>query len=689
MKKIIISLMICSFFCLLSACHNKSDKEETAPNAVLKSGLDLSNLDTTASPNDDFYQFACGGWMKNNPLKPEYSRYGSFDVLGENNQLQLKEIITETASQQHAQGSVAQKIGDLYNIGMDTVTIERQGAEPIQAELQAIAELKDKSQLTNMLAEMSLNGLSPFFGVFGEADPDNSSMNIAWLWQSGLGIGDRDYYLKADQQNIRNQYVVMLTEFFKISGYNKMVNMEGREQELASAVLKLETTMAQKFMDKNITRDPFKTHNIRTIDQLQKMIPAVDMKAYLNTLGLGHLESVNVGQVEYISALNNILKNSDLNTIKAYLAAKVIGGAAPYLSQQFVDADFNFYGKARSGKEENKPRWKRVVATVDGCLGEAVGQLYVEKYFPAAAKERMLKLVGNLQVALGERIKGADWMSDSTKMRAQEKLNAIIVKIGYPDKWRDYSKLEIKKDSYYANVVRARRFENEYQMSKIGKPVDPTEWQMTPQTVNAYYNPTTNEICFPAGILQPPFFDMNADDAVNYGAIGVVIGHEMTHGFDDQGRNYDKMGNLSNWWTAEDGENFTKRAQVLVDFFNKIEVAPGLYANGQFTLGENIADNGGLNISFLALQKAKAEGGIKEMMDGFTANQRFFLAYANVWANNIRDEEIVHRTTEDPHSLGKYRVNATLPHIDGFIEAFGIKPGDKMYVAPEERAHIW
>ena len=371
------------------------------------------------------------------------------------------------------------------------------------------------------------------------------------------------------------------------------------------------------------------------------------------------------------------------------MAAKVIGSAAPYLSQQFVDANFNFYGKVLSGTQELKPRWKRVVGTVDGCLGEAVGQLYVEKYFPAAAKDRMLKLVGNLQIALGERIKDANWMSDSTKMRAQEKLDAIIVKIGYPDKWRDYSKLEIKKDSYYANVLRARRFENEYQMSKIGKPVDPTEWQMTPQTVNAYYNPTTNEICFPAGILQPPFFDMNADDAVNYGAIGVVIGHEMTHGFDDQGRNYDKMGNLSNWWTEEDGKNFEARAQVLVDYFNKIEVAPGLFANGQFTLGENIADNGGLNISFQALQKAKAEGGIQDVMDGFTADQRFFLAYANVWANNIRDEEIVRRTTEDPHSLGKYRVNATLPHIDGFIEAFNIQPGDKMYVAPEERAHIW
>ena len=684
MKKVIIPLMICMIFCLVG-CKSKKQAEEV----VLTSGIDLANLDTTASPNDDFYQFACGGWMKNNPLKPEYSRYGSFDVLAENNQVQLKDIISETAAQQNEQGTVAQKIGDLYNIGMDSLNIEKQGAEPIQSELKTIADMKDLKGLTAMLADMSMNGLNPFLGIFGEADPDNSSMNIAWLWQSGLGIGDRDYYLKPDQQNTRDKYVEMMAEMFKLSGYSKMVNMEGREKELATAVLKLETAMAEKFMDKNTMRDPFKTHNIRTLDQLQKMLPAINVKEYLEAQGLGSLESVNVGQVDYVSALSQIIKTTDLNTIKAYLAWQVIDAAAPYLSSDFVDASFNFYGKVLSGKEENKPRWKRVVGTVDGCLGEAVGQLYVEKYFPAAAKERMLKLVDNLKVSLGERIQDANWMSDSTKMRAKEKLDAIIVKIGYPDKWRDYSKLEIKNDSYYANVLRARRFENEYQMSKIGKPVDPTEWQMTPQTVNAYYNPTTNEICFPAGILQPPFFDMNADDAVNYGAIGVVIGHEMTHGFDDQGRNYDKMGNLSNWWTEEDSKNFETRSQVLVDYFNKIEVAPGLYANGQFTLGENIADNGGLNISFQALQKAKAEGGIQDMMDGFTADQRFFLAYANVWANNIRDEEIVRRTMEDPHSLGRYRVNATLPHIDGFIEAFNIQPGDKMYVAPEERARIW
>lgn len=669
----------------LTCCKSK----ENAEVSTLTSGIDFANLDTTVSPAEDFYQYACGGWMKNHPLTSEYSRYGSFDVLGENNQLQLKDLIEETAATTHDKGTVAQKIGDLFNMGMDSVTIEKQGAEPLANELQTIANVQSKKELTKLMADMNLDGIDPFIGIFGEADPDNSSMNIAWVWQNGLGIGDRDYYLQADQQEVRDQYVALMTEMMSASGYSKMVNNEGKEADMAKAVMKMETAMAQAFMDKNTLRDPFKTHNIKTIDEFQQLIPAIDIKSYLDIQGLGSLETVNIGQVDYIKALNNILNTTDLNTIKAYLAWNVINEAAPFLSSEFVNANFNFYGKVLSGKEENKPRWKRVVSTVDGCLGEAVGQLYVEKYFPAEAKDRMMKLVGNLQTALGERIADASWMSDATKKLAKEKLDAMIVKIGYPEKWRDYSALEIENDSYYANVVRARRFECAYQMSKIGKPVDPTEWLMTPQTVNAYYNPTTNEICFPAGILQPPFFDMNADDAVNYGAIGVVIGHEMTHGFDDQGRNYDKVGNLNNWWTEEDAANFTARAQVLVDYFNGIEVAPGLFANGQFALGENIADNGGVNISLQALQKAKSEGTIQEEMDGFTANQRFFLAYANVWAGNIRDKEIVRRTTEDPHSLGKWRVNATLPHIDGFAEAFGIKEGDKMFVAPEKRAHIW
>lgn len=426
-----------------------------------------------------------------------------------------------------------------------------------------------------------------------------------------------------------------------------------------------------------------------SVDDLQAMISAVDMKAYLKAIGLENIDSLNVGQPDYIKGLNTLILSTDLEIIKAYIALQLVNDASPYLSNDFVQTNFDFYGKVLSGKTEMKPRWKRVVSTVDGCLGEAVGQMYVEKYFPTEAKERMLKLVDNLKSALGERIEQNTWMTQQTKAKAKEKLETIIVKIGYPDKWRDYSSLHIEKDSYYANIERASRFETAYQLSKVGKPVDRSLWLMTPQTVNAYYNPTTNEICFPAGILQPPFFDMHADDAVNYGAIGVVIGHEMTHGFDDQGRNYDKDGNLKDWWTETDSKNFEERTKVLVNHFNRIEVLPGVFANGTFTLGENIADNGGVNVSYVAMQKAIKEGSIQKVMDGFTAEQRFFIAYAGVWAGNIRDEEIIRRTKEDPHSLGKWRVNGTLPHIPAFIKAFDVKEGNSMYLTAELQAAIW
>jgi putative endopeptidase len=448
--------------------------------------------------------------------------------------------------------------------------------------------------------------------------------------------------------------------------------------------------MAEIFMRKELLRNPDNTNNPKTLQELQALIPNFIFENFLTPLHLNNIEKVNVGQVEYLQKLNNVLYNTDLETIKAYLTFNIISSAAPFLSEEFVNANFDFYGKTLSGKEEIQPRWKRIVGVVDGSLGEAVGQMYVEKYFPAEAKERMLDLVKNLRLAMTERIENLTWMSDETKEKAVDKLNAMIVKIGYPDTWRDYSALEIDPAlSYYDNVLRAIRFECEYQFDKIGKPVNPMIWLMTPQTVNAYYNPTTNEICFPAGILQPPFFDMNADDAINYGAIGVVIGHEMTHGFDDQGRNYDKTGNLSNWWTEEDAVKFEERSKILVEHFNQIEVLPGMFANGEFTLGENIADNGGVNISYVALQKAKNDGRIKGVMDGFTPEQRFFIAYANVWAGNIRDAEIERRTKEDPHSLGKWRVNGILPHSDTFIEAFNVQEVDNMWLAPEKRANIW
>lgn len=681
MKKKSITIFA-SVLIMITACTTKEKTE-------LTSGINKSFLDESVKPSDDFYQYACGGWMKLHPLSGEYARYGSFDKLGEDNQKQLKDLMSGIAAKKHDKGSISQKIGDLYTLGIDSLSLEKQGVTPLLNDVRAIAAMKEKKELTLMLAKVYLQGTGCFFSVFSEANPANSNMNIAWLWQSGLGIGDRDFYLEDKSQAIRDQYVVLLTKLLKLSTYNQVAKLEGKEEATAKAVLALETEMAKIFMDKNDLRDPFKTYHYIAVDDLQQLLPVMDVKLYLQTIGLTDLDSINVGQPEYIKGLNKLLLATDINTIKAYLALQLANDASPYLSEEFVKTNFDFYGTVLSGKTEMKPRWKRVVGTVDACLGEAVGQMYVEKYFPSEAKDRMLKLVDNLKIALGERIKQNTWMTDETKEKALEKLGTFIVKIGYPDKWRNYEALSIERDTYYANVVRANRFELAYQLDKIGKPVDRSLWLMTPQMVNAYYNPTTNEICFPAGILQPPFFDMKADDAVNYGAIGVVIGHEMTHGFDDQGRNYDKDGNLTDWWTETDSKNFETRTLVLVNHFNQIEVLSGTFANGQFTLGENIADNGGVNVSFVAMQKAKAAGEIKDVMDGFTAEQRFFIAYAGVWAGNIRDEEILRRTKEDPHSLGKWRVNGTLPHIPAFIKAFDVKEGDKMYLPADKQAAIW
>ena len=682
----VASVMALGFVFLASTTSMATPAKPKKPKK-LTSGVTARNLDNSVKPTADFYQYACGGWMANNPLGDEYARYGSFDVLGENNQAQLKDLVTKIAAQKNTPGSVEQKIGDFYNTAMNMENINKQGAQPLQSELQNIAKMQ-RNNLSVKMARMLMDGSTPFFALFGSADPDNSSMTIAHIWQSGLGIGDRDYYLDKEQQNIRDEYVKLMTKMFGMSNYSAIAGFKGKENEMANRVMALETLLAQYAIDKTVLRDPYQTIHKCTPAEFQIMIPAINVQQYLKTLNL-KVDTLNVSQPTYIQGVNNILEVTDFDVIKAYLAWNVIRGAASYLSDEFVDASFDFYGKTLSGRKENRPRWKRVIDNLDDCLGEAVGQMYVKNYFPAEAKVRMEQLVKNLQWALGERIKASTWMTDQTKKNALEKLAAFTVKIGYPDKWRDYSELTIGTESYYANVMNSRRFDMAYNMSKIGKKVDPTEWQMTPQTVNAYYDPTTNEICFPAGILQPPFFDMNADDAANYGAIGVVIGHEMTHGFDDQGRNYDKDGNLADWWTEKDAATFKEKAQLIIDHFNSIEVAPGVHANGEFTLGENIADNGGLNVSYTAFQKAKKDGQIKGDMDGFTPEQRFFLAYAAVWAANIREAEILRRTKTDPHALGRWRVNATLRHIDPFYEAFNIQPGDPMWMAPEKRSHIW
>ncbi len=658
---------------------------ESKKEAVMASGIDLGNLDTTVVRGADFFQYACGGWMKKHPLTDEYSRFGSFDMLAENNREQLKGLIAEIAGQENEKGTVAQKIADIYNLAMDSAKLNTEGIEPIKADLERIASVKDKAEIVPLMAELSHIGIRPYFTFFVDADIMDSKSNLFQLYQGGISLGEKEYYLDTDEAttDIRNKYKEHIVKMFRLAGFDESAARKNME-----AVLEIETRIAKASFSAVEQRNPAANYHKMTLDELKKSVPGIDWDAFLSGVGVKGVTELSVSQVEPIKEVEKIINTIPVEKQVAYMQWKLINRAASYLSDEFVAQNFDFYGKTLSGRKENQPRWKRAVGTVNGMLGEAVGQMYVEKYFPAAAKERMVQLVKNLQTALGERIQNLEWMGDSTKAKAIEKLNSFYVKVGYPDKWRDYTALDVEKDSYWANVKRATKFELDYELAKAGKPVDRDEWGMTPQTVNAYYNPTTNEICFPAGILQYPFFDMNADDAFNYGAIGVVIGHEMTHGFDDQGRQFDKDGNLKDWWTAEDAERFNKRAQVMVNFFDSIQVLPGLYANGSLTLGENIADHGGLQVSFQAFKNATKDAPLG-VVDGFTPEQRFFLSYAGVWAGNVRDEQIRLQTKSDPHSLGRWRVNGALPQIGAWYEAFNITENDPMYLAPEKRVSIW
>jgi len=652
----------------------------------LSSGIDIANLDTTALPGTSFYQYACGGWMKNNPLKGEYSRYGTFAQLADNNQKELKNLIVELAKgNEKKEGSIAQKVGDLYNIAMDSVKLNKEGAQPIEAELKQLATITDRADIIPIIIDMKKKGLSPYFEIGVGPDDKNSSMNILQFYQGGIGMSNRDYYLENDEQTkkIREGYKEYIKKLFMLTGSDQ-VTADKAEQ----AVMNIETRLAQKSRTQVELRSPEANYNKMSIAELKKDFPSFDWEKLFSTAGLKEIKDANICQPEAIKEACNIIKTVPLQDQIYYLQWNLINEAASYLNDDFAKADFKFYGELMSGSKEMRPRWKRAVSTVNNCLGEAVGQMYVKKYFSEAAKARMLALVKNLQSTLGERIKASSWMCEATKAKALEKLAAYRIKIGYPDKWKDYTSLKIQNDTYWANIERANLWDYNDQLSKVNKPVDKTEWQMTPQTVNAYYNPTTNEICFPAGILQPPFFNMNADDACNYGAIGVVIGHEMTHGFDDQGRKYDKDGNMNSWWTKEDAEKFNKRAAVMSNFFDSIQVAPGVHANGEFTLGENIADHGGLQISYQAFEKVMKKNPLP-VKEGFTPEQRFFLSYANVWANNIRPAEILRLTKIDPHALCRWRVNGALPQIDAWYKAFNITAKDPMFIPKDKRVSIW
>ncbi len=671
MKKIIILALST----IMISCAG--DKSAEVP------AIDRANMDETTAVNEDFYRYANGGWMKNNPIKPEYSRYGAFEMLAEQNEIRLKELFNGLVEQENTTGSVAQKISDLYALGLDSARLNNDGAAPLAEGLAAIEAATEKSDISRLAGDMHGSMGSPLFSLYVDADLMNSSMNILYVNQGGLGIGDRDYYLDAENEAIREAYKSYVERLFLLAGYD-----EERAARAVKSVMAIETAIAEASLSNVELRDTRRNYNMFSMEEAAKRYDNIDWALFAEAAGFALPEQINIGQPETMDAVNALVGRSGMDALKDYLAFNYIDSRASLLSDEFYNASFDFYSKAISGVEEQRPRWKRALAVTNGILSEAVGELYVAKYFPAENKEKMLTLVGNLQTALGEHIDALEWMSDVTKAKAREKLSTFYVKIGYPDKWKDYSSLDIDPAlSYAENIERAQRWASAEQLAEIGKPVDREKWHMSPQTVNAYYNPTTNEICFPAAILQPPFFNPAADDAVNYGAIGVVIGHEMTHGFDDQGRQFDKEGNLTDWWTAEDAEAFNALSAILVEQFNKVEVMEGLNADGALTLGENIADQGGLRVAYTAMKNAQ-NGLEPEPIDGLTADQRFYLGYAAVWAQNIRPEEIARRTKMDVHSLGEWRVNATLRNIDTFHKAFGITDG-AMYLPENERVIIW
>ena len=648
-------------------------------------GVNPANIDNSVDPRVDFYDYACGGWMKANPIGDEYSRYGSFDALAENNKLQLKTLFEELAQSKQEQGSVGQKVRDLYLLGMDSARRNREGAQPVMADIAKIQNMK-LADLNDIITWEQSNIGSPFFGCGVEADLMNSDINALYISQPGLGLPDRDYYIVASKENqqIMVAYTNYLEKIFTLVGYNKKA-----AKKAAKNIIALETKIAEWSMSREEQRDIAKMYNPVPYAQLCEEYNSIDWKSVFNSLNLNNIDTVIITQPKALKQVNDLMPKLSLQEVKDYLVFNYISSASSYLSNDFTEANFEMYSKTLQGTKEMQPLWKRALNVPNGILGEAVGELYVAKYFANGSKEKMLKIVNNLKIALGEHIATLPWMSETTKINALVKLNSFTVKIGYPDKWKDYSGITVDVNkSYWENVKNAIIFKSREEYAKCGKQVDRDEWFMTPQTVNAYYNPTTNEICFPAGILQPPFFDVNADDASNYGAIGVVIGHEMTHGFDDQGRNFDQNGNMKDWWTEEDANRFKELTSILVKQYDSIIVLGDEHANGKFTLGENIADHGGLRVSYTAFKKTQ-QGRSEEKTDGFTPDQRFFLSYAGVWAGNIRDAEILRRTKTDPHSLGRWRVNAALKNIEPFFKAFNIKEGDPMFLAPAERVTIW
>jgi putative endopeptidase len=657
--------------------------------AQLTSGLSEKNLDKSVRAQDDFYKFACGGWMKNNPLPAAYSRFGSFDQLALDNNKRINSILTELQKGKYKNGTLEQKISDLYKLAMDSVRRNADGVAPLKPYLAEVEAAKDKADLHAIQLKYAAFGIGvPYYSGFG-ADEKDSKNNIMNVYQGGITLGQKEYYLDNDDATakIRNEYKRHIVRMFTLFGFT--------EQEATSkmeAIMRVETQLAIASKSRTELRDVEKNYNKTTLADFEKNYPNLRFTQLSNAEGIKteYLQSLVVGQPDFLAAADKIVDLQTTDEMRAVMEWDLIENAVPYLSDEVAAANFEFYGKVMSGRKQEHEKWKKATSIVESVLGEALGKIYCERYFPESSKARMKNIIDNLQKSLGERIMAQEWMSEETKAAAIDKLSTFYVKIGYPDKWKDMSGLTIDPSkTLYENMIAARLFKNKQRIEETaGKPVDRDEWYMTPQTVNAYYNPTTNEICFPAGILQRPFFDPKADDAFNYGAIGVVIGHEMTHGFDDQGSHYDKEGNMSDWWKEEDVQNFKTLTTEYANWFSKIKVLPDLNANGQMTLGENLADHGGLQVAFNAYKNATKNAPLKTI-DGFTGDQRFFLAYAGVWGQNITEEEIRNRTRVDVHALGEWRVNGALPHINAWYEAFGVKEGDKMFIPESERLNLW
>ena len=667
-KSLIIMMSLLSF----AACAPKAG----AP------ALDLTDLDTGTSPKTDFYQYATGGWQVKNPLRPEFSRYGSFDAIRERTQENLNALFESMTTLQAAPGTVDQKISDLYKMALDSTTRNSLGAQPILPYIAEIQAVKTKDELATLLGKMNLYGEGGFFGAGVEADLANSDMQVLYLGQGGLGMGDRDYYLLDTNKELKEGYKAFLVKALTLSGI-------GNAQSVMEQDMAVEDALAQYAWSREKNRDVQAIYNPMSSDQIVKSWPGIRFGLVCEAAGIPSQDKVIVQQPSYFEALSKFMEKTPLETLKSYLLCQFVTGQCGALSDEFYTASWEFFSHQMAGAQEQQPRWKRAMSVPNSLLGEAVGEMYVSRYFPESSKQKMVTLVENLRTALGEHIDNLEWMSDTTKVRAREKLAAFTVKIGYPDKWKDYSTLTIDPaNTYYENLRNASAWYVKDNLSKLGKPTDKTEWGMTPQTVNAYYNPTTNEICFPAAILQKPFFDPEADEPVNYGGIGVVIGHEMSHGFDDQGSMFDAHGNMVNWWTEADKAKFDALGDKLVAQFDEVEVLPGVHANGRYTLGENIGDHGGLSIAFTAMENATA-GKADPVIDGFTRAQRFYLSYGAIWAQNITDQEKARLTNLDPHSLAVNRVNVSVRNFQSFFDAWDIHEGDAMFRPEAERVHIW